>query len=56
MTGSEVLTFLNFLVIQGGGGITCIMEEGRVFERAGVNISVVRGNLPPKAVAQMRAR
>lgn len=41
---------------EGGGGITCIMEEGRVFERAGVNISVVRGNLPPKAVAQMRAR
>ncbi|XP_072036162.1 oxygen-dependent coproporphyrinogen-III oxidase-like [Amphiura filiformis] len=41
---------------EGGGGITCIMDDGKVFERAGVNISVVKGNLPPKAVEQMRAR
>lgn len=40
----------------GGGGITCILEEGRVFEKAGVNISVVEGVLPPAAVAQMRSR
>ena len=39
-----------------GGGITCIMEDGRVFERAGVNISVISGSLPPAAVAQMRSR
>lgn len=39
-----------------GGGITCIMEGGQVFERAGVNISVIGGRLPPPAVAQMRAR
>lgn len=39
-----------------GGGITCIMEDGRVFERAGVNISVIGGSLPPAAVAQMRSR
>lgn len=41
---------------QGGGGITCIMEDGQVFERAGVNISVVHGKLSPSAAAQMRAR
>ncbi|XP_033121026.1 oxygen-dependent coproporphyrinogen-III oxidase-like isoform X2 [Anneissia japonica] len=41
---------------EGGGGITCIMENGKVFERAGVNISVVHGELSPKAVAQMRSR
>ena len=40
----------------GGGGITCIMEDGQVFERAGVNISVVQGFLPPEAVAQMKHR
>ena len=39
-----------------GGGITCIMEGGQVFERAGVNISVISGRLPPAAAAQMRAR
>lgn len=39
-----------------GGGITCIMEDGRVFERAGVNISVISGTLPPAAAAQMRSR
>ncbi|WAR07975.1 HEM6-like protein [Mya arenaria] len=26
---------------QGGGGITCVLQDGRVFEKAGVNISVV---------------
>nr|CAD7265216.1 unnamed protein product [Timema shepardi] len=41
---------------QGGGGITCILQDGRVFEKAGVNISVVKGVLPPAAVQQMRAR
>lgn len=32
------------------------MEDGDVFEKAGVNISVVHGYLPPAAVEQMRAR
>lgn len=41
---------------EGGGGITCILQEGSVFEKAGVNISVVHGELPPAAVAQMRSR
>ncbi|XP_022089912.1 oxygen-dependent coproporphyrinogen-III oxidase-like [Acanthaster planci] len=40
----------------GGGGVTCLMEDGRVFERAGVNVSVVSGNLTSKAVAQMKSR
>ncbi|NP_001191537.1 coproporphirynogen oxidase [Aplysia californica] len=41
---------------QGGGGITCVLQDGTVFEKAGVNISVVSGILPPNAVQQMRAR
>ncbi len=41
---------------EGGGGITCIVQDGQVFERAAVNISVVSGTLPPAAVAQMRSR
>ncbi|XP_078741881.1 oxygen-dependent coproporphyrinogen-III oxidase-like [Lampetra fluviatilis] len=40
----------------GGGGVTCVLQEGRVFEKAGVNVSVVRGHLPPEAAAQMRSR
>ena len=40
----------------GGGGITCVLQDGKVFEKAGVNISVVKGVLPPAAVKQMRAR
>lgn len=31
---------------EGGGGLSCIMEEGGVFEKAGVNISKVYGKLP----------
>ena len=40
----------------GGGGITCIMSDGNVFEKAGVNISVVKGKLTSGAMQQMRAR
>jgi len=37
---------------EGGGGITRILEEGAVFERAGVNVSRVQGAaLPPSATA-----
>ncbi|KAK7107170.1 oxygen-dependent coproporphyrinogen-III oxidase-like [Littorina saxatilis] len=41
---------------EGGGGITCVLQDGTTFEKAGVNISVVQGMLPPSAVQQMRAR
>lgn len=41
---------------EGGGGITCVLEDGSIFEKAGVNISVVHGMLPPAAMQQMRAR
>lgn len=41
---------------EGGGGITCVLQDGEIFEKAGVNISVVSGFLPPPAVAQMRSR
>jgi coproporphyrinogen III oxidase len=37
---------------EGGGGTSCILEEGQVFERAGVNLSRVHGaKLPPSASA-----
>jgi coproporphyrinogen III oxidase len=36
----------------GGGGLACIIEEGAVFERGGVNFSHVRGDrLPSSATA-----
>ena len=37
---------------EGGGGLACIIEDGRVFERGGVNFSHVRGErLPASATA-----
>jgi len=37
---------------EGGGGVTCVIEEGNVLERGGVNFSHVMGeNLPPSATA-----
>jgi coproporphyrinogen III oxidase len=37
---------------EGGGGVTCMLEEGRVFERAGVGFSHVYGaSLPASASA-----
>ena len=38
----------------GGGGITCVLQEGNVFEKAGVSVSVVYGTLPKPAIARMR--
>ncbi|KAI5928089.1 coproporphyrinogen III oxidase [Camillea tinctor] len=39
----------------GGGGLSCVLQEGNVFEKAGVNISVVYGTLPKAAMEKMRA-
>lgn len=39
---------------KGGGGITCVLQEGNVFEKAGVNTSVVYGTLPREAISKMR--
>lgn len=40
----------------GGGGISCVLEDGAVFEKACVNISSIHGTLGPSAVKEMRAR
>ena len=37
---------------EGGGGVSCLLEDGAVFERGGVNLSHVQGaKLPPSASA-----
>lgn len=41
---------------EGGGGVTCVLQNGKTFEKAGVNVSVVHGVLPVDAVRQMKAR
>ena len=41
---------------EGGGGVTCVLQDGEVFEKAGINISVVHGQLPIQAIEQMRSR
>lgn len=39
----------------GGRGISCVLEDGVIFEKAGVNISIVHGALNEAAITQMRA-
>ena len=34
----------------GGGGISCVLSDGAVFEKAGVNLAVVYGNIPVEAI------
>ena len=41
---------------EGGGGISVVLQEGEVFEKAGMNISVVYGTLSEGQVTHMRAR
>ncbi|KAF9583179.1 Coproporphyrinogen-III oxidase [Lunasporangiospora selenospora] len=41
---------------EGGDGISMVLQGGKVFEKAGVGVSVVYGMLPPAGVAQMRAQ
>jgi coproporphyrinogen III oxidase len=37
----------------GGGGRTRILEQGKIFEKAGVNFSLVHGNLPEQFAAKI---
>ena len=39
----------------GGGGVSCVLQDGNIFEKAGVNTSVVYGELPRAAIEKMRA-
>eukprot|EP00475_Leptophrys_vorax_P044420 TRINITY_DN8897_c0_g1_i1.p1 TRINITY_DN8897_c0_g1~~TRINITY_DN8897_c0_g1_i1.p1 ORF type:complete len:420 (+),score=99.01 TRINITY_DN8897_c0_g1_i1:91-1350(+) len=39
----------------GGGGITRVVQDGKVFEKAGVNVSVVHGKLGVNAIQAMKA-
>ncbi|XP_012677105.2 oxygen-dependent coproporphyrinogen-III oxidase, mitochondrial [Clupea harengus] len=41
---------------EGGGGISCVLQDSKVFEKAGVNVSVVFGSLSEEAAKQMRSR
>lgn len=38
---------------EGGGGTTCVLQDGKVFEKAGVGVSVVQGTLSPEAARAM---
>lgn len=40
----------------GGGGHTRVLSGGRVFEKAGVNTSVVHGELPPLMMDKFKAK
>lgn len=51
--GSKKFIEDNWQHAQGGGGKTCVFENGKIIEKGGVNFSHVFGNkLPPSASAQ----
>ena len=39
----------------GGEGISRVLQDGKIFEKAGVNTSIVYGTLPRPAIEKMRA-
>ncbi len=38
-----------------GGGITAVLQDGAVYEKAGVNVSVLNGRMPLSRLSNMRA-
>uniref|UniRef100_A0A8D2N8T6 Oxygen-dependent coproporphyrinogen-III oxidase, mitochondrial n=1 Tax=Zonotrichia albicollis TaxID=44394 RepID=A0A8D2N8T6_ZONAL len=54
--GHPSVTLTWSLALAGGGGISCVLQDGEVFEKAGVNVSVVSGFLSEEAARQMRSR
>lgn len=41
---------------EGGYGVSCILQEGSVIEKGGVNFSIVASKAPEGMLAHMRAR
>ncbi|KAJ3192589.1 Coproporphyrinogen-III oxidase [Irineochytrium annulatum] len=41
---------------EGGDGVSCVLQDGKVFEKAAVLVSCVHGPAPERLMAQMRAR
>ncbi len=41
---------------EGGGGITCVLQDGHTFEKAGVNISVVHGEQAITQLPEIKAK
>ena len=39
---------------EGGGGFTCILENGEIFDKIGVNFSDILGDHLPKAATDLR--
>ncbi|XP_024519752.1 coproporphyrinogen-III oxidase 1, chloroplastic isoform X1 [Selaginella moellendorffii] len=39
----------------GGGGVSRVLQDGNVWEKAGVNVSVVYGTMPPEAYRAAKA-
>ena len=41
---------------EGGGGVSRVLQDGTVFDKAGVNVAAVEGRLHPEALAAMIAK
>lgn len=39
---------------EGGGGLSCVLQDGNVFEKAGVNVSTVMGMLSSEAMRSLK--
>jgi coproporphyrinogen III oxidase len=40
---------------EGGFGTSCVLQKGKVFEKAGVNVSIIKSPAPTSMIHQMRA-
>ncbi|OCT93874.1 hypothetical protein XELAEV_18011545mg [Xenopus laevis] len=54
--GNSSFTVDRWQRAEGGGGISCVLQDSKVFEKAGVNVSVVHGYLSEESIRQMKSR
>ena len=55
MTEKRNLKCDNWTRKKGGGGLTMVIENGNVFEKGGVNVSKVYGQLPESMSKMLKA-
>jgi len=54
--GGKQFTVNKFNREDGGGEVACVLQGGKIVEKAGIHVAAFNGHLPPMAVQQMKTK